>query len=135
MNRGYYRGNSLVNRWKLLEDLLERGIYFGGVPAEYAVQVVQFALDLAHRLQEELADVGGDRGVARRDAIGGQEKQEFSEDVIDGRGGAEILDGTEEIRGECLGIIVHLPLLLARVVGAEGGVGVAAWHTARASCW
>ena len=88
------------------------------------LELEDFILNPAQGLQKKLADVSGDCGVARRDAAGVEEDQEFSQDVIHGSSGAEVVDGAEEFESDGLGIVgfaelfVLLPLD-AGMVGAE----------------
>ena len=56
-----------------------------------------------------MADVGENGSVAGGNAIAGQQPKEPSEDLIDCRGGVEILDGTKKFGGGTF-IVVALRL-------------------------
>ena len=55
-----------------LEDLLECFVELGSVLRVRLADMVELAFNFGYGLQEELADVGADRGIARRDALGGE---------------------------------------------------------------
>ena len=81
-------GNGDNSLLQVLDCLPGNVIQCGGI-----LELEDFILNPAQGLQKKLADVSGDRGVARRDALGDDEAQKFSQDMINGRGGAELLDG------------------------------------------
>lgn len=88
-------------------------------------------------MQEELADVGQDRGLARGNAVGGGEEEKISGDLGEGDGGIEFLDGADELQSDGSGfsffLLLLVLLLLASVEGAEGWVSGTAALAATAS--
>jgi hypothetical protein len=96
-----------------MKDLPERFLHVGLLLAN-----VEFMFNVRERLQEQLADVGKDGGVARRNAVGGQKDEKFSQDVIHGSGSAEVVDRAEKIHSESEGTVVLLALFTG-MVGAE----------------
>jgi hypothetical protein len=85
-------------------------------------------------LEKELTSVGEDCALARGNAVGGQEDEKVSDDVVNGKGGVEARDGAEEVQGEGCGILA-IPLLFLGMVGAERGMVRGAKRAARASLW
>jgi len=61
------------------------------------LRVPVLVAELFERVQEEVAGVGDDGGAARGDRILREEANEAAKDVVDGRGGAHILDGADEL--------------------------------------
>src|SRR6267143_1913071 len=78
-------------------------------------------LNARKAMQKQLADVGENSGVAHGNQILGQQSKEFSQGMIDCRGGLEVLERAEEFGGESFGIHASsVKLLLALpVIEAE----------------
>jgi hypothetical protein len=71
------------------------------------VRAARFNDFVAHRaeaLQEQLADVGENGGIANGDAIFRGERKKFAEGAVDGLGGSEVVQGTEKFGGNFFGI-------------------------------
>src|SRR3989454_11384966 len=79
------------------------------------------ALNARKAMQKQLAYVGENSGVAHGNQILGQQGKEFSQGMIDRRGGLEVLERAEEFGGESFGIHASsVKLLLALpVIEAE----------------
>ncbi len=87
-------------------------------------------------MQKQLADVGQNGRVADGNPILGQQGEEFSQDMIDRRGGLEILERAEEFGGDPFGIHASSvkELLLALPVNkAERRIIIQARHAAAAA--
>jgi hypothetical protein len=92
---------------------------------------IGFVADIFLAVEEKLGEVSESFGAPSGDASGADEFEEFSDDVIDVGGSAELAgDGRELlsdiVEGEKL-------LLLASVENAEGGMGLVAQHAALAT--
>jgi hypothetical protein len=59
-------------------------------------------LDGGEAVEEELADVGEDSGVAAGDAVLREEGEEFAEDVVDVAGGLEFAGESGELGGDAV---------------------------------
>ena len=90
-----------------------------------------FTLDGGKGLEDELADVSENGGVARRNAVVGEEGEEFSQDVVEIVGGLELAGEGNELGADAVGF--EELLLLAGVEEAEGGVILPADHAAAAA--
>jgi hypothetical protein len=80
---------------------------------------------IAHRtkgLKEQLSDVGEDRRVANRDAVLPREGKEFTEGMVDGLRGAEVVQRTEEFHGRFFGVTKLA--ILKGMLGTEGLVAL-----------
>jgi len=84
-------------------------------------------------LQQELAEIGEDGGLAIVNAVVGEQGGEIAEDVIDGGGGAQIGDAVQEVVGMACGLSTQASLLRFEVSAAEGDMGVDAGHAAAAA--
>jgi hypothetical protein len=83
-------------------------------------------------VEQEVADVSEDGGVAGRDAVLGEGGEEFAENEVDVRGGQEVAgERSRELGAESLGF--EELLFLAGVEKAEGGVVLIAQHAALAA--
>jgi hypothetical protein len=69
------------------------------------------AADFGEKLQHELAEIGGDRGLARGNATVGQEHDEIGEELIHPRAGAEIANAV--LAGPPVSFCVGNPIALA----------------------
>ena len=88
-------------------------------------------LDGGKGLEDELADVSENGGVARRNAVVGEEGEEFSQDVVEVVGGLELARDGDEFGADAIGL--EELLLLAGVEEAEGGMILPADHAAAAA--
>jgi hypothetical protein len=70
-------------------------------------------------VEKQLADVGLSDGVAAVDTFAGDLLEEVAEIAIDGGGGGEIFDATEEFGGECFVRLRSFGVALSEMVGAE----------------
>lgn len=102
----------------------------GFLPGGEAVGLLDFELDAMAVVEEKLGDIGEGGGLATRDAVLGEEVEEFSEDVGEVAGGGEFARKGSEFGGDGDG--VEELALLAGVEGAEGRVGFVAQHGALA---
>ncbi|MGA2484348.1 MAG: hypothetical protein ABSF92_14675 [Candidatus Acidiferrales bacterium] len=100
-------------------------------PGVGALNAADFAFDGFQAVQEQLANVGEQGGVARGDASLGDEGEEFSEDVVEVVGGLELAGEGGEFGANAVGVLKLA--LLAGVVEAEGGVSLRAGHAALAA--
>jgi hypothetical protein len=92
---------------------------------------IGFVADIFLAVAEKLGEVSESFGATSGDASGADEFEEFSDDVVDIGGGAELAgDGRELlsdiVEGEKL-------MLLASVENAEGGMGLVTQHAALAT--
>ena len=88
------------------------------------------AMDSGEAIEEELRDIGKGQGVAAGDALVGELYNEIAEEEVNGVGIREVPDVVEEFVGGSFMLEATRLHLLANVVGAEGGVGIRAKHTA-----
>jgi hypothetical protein len=91
----------------------------------------EFLLDLGEGAEEELADVGECGGVAGRNAIVGEEGEEFSQDVVEVIGGLEVAGEGGELGADA--VQFEELLFLASVDKAERGMGIETEHAALAA--
>ena len=75
-------------------ELFGQGFLGELAPGGVALRVHDFVFDGARGLQEELADVGHERGVARRDAVLGDGGVELAEDGVYVGGGEKFAGGS-----------------------------------------
>jgi hypothetical protein len=94
-----------------------KGLFPGGE----ALGDGDLVLDGGEAVEEELADVGEDGGVAARDAILREESEESAEDVVDVAGGLEFAGEGGEFGGDAVGF--EELALFAGVDEAEVRVG------------
>ena len=104
-----------------------------GVPGLTALTRLNFVFDGLKGVEEKLANVSEDDGVAARDAIFGEEAEEFPEDVIDVAGGNEFAGPGDKFLGNLFGgkDLDHLGLAFREAPGvfhAEGFVAFPARH-------
>jgi hypothetical protein len=90
------------------------------LPAKIAGGDGLFVLDVLLAEEKKLGEIGEKFGVAPGDAIGGDELEEFANDVIDIGGGGEFTRERCELPADA--IQLEELLLLAGVDNAEGGV-------------
>lgn len=95
------------------------------------MSAVDFVFDGREGLEEKLADVGENGGVARRDAIVGHGGPEPAESVIDVGGRLEVAGEGREFRADAVGF--EELLLLAGMDEAVLGVMLPAEHAAEAA--
>jgi len=101
------------------------------LPGVGALDAADFAFDGVQAVQEQLANVGEQGGVARGDASLGDEREELAQDVVEVVGGLEVAgEGGEFDADE---IRVAELALFAGVVETKGGVGGGAGHAALAA--
>jgi len=103
----------------------------GGVPGAVAESVLNLSADLGEALEKKLADVGQGDGVAWRNAVLRDEREEFAEDVVDIAGGPEIAGKGDELASSLIGS--EELLFAAGVVDTEGAVLRPAGHAAGAA--
>jgi len=82
-------------------------------------------------VQEQLADVGEQGGVARVDASLGDEGEKFAQDVVEVVGGLEFAGEGGEFGADAVGVLKLA--LFAGVMEAEGGMSLRAGHAALAA--
>ena len=91
-----------------------------------------FVLDITEGVEQEVADVSEDGGVAGRNAVLGEGGEELAEDKVDVGGGQEVAgERSGELGTESLGY--EELLLLAGVEEAEGGMVLIAEHATLAA--
>lgn len=87
---------------------------------EFIVKVV-FVLDITEGVEQKVADVSEDGGVAGRDAVLGKGGEEFAEDEVDVGGGQEVAgERSGKLGAEALGF--KELLFLTGVEKAESGM-------------
>jgi len=91
---------------------------------------VEFVFDGGEGAEKEVAGVGHDGAATGRDLVGGEEFVEFAEDVVDVRGGMELLDAADQRFGEVAGVLFEAN---GGVAKAKAGLGVGDSHAAAAS--
>ena len=101
------------------------------LPGIGALNAEDFAFDGFEAVEEQLADVGEEGGVARGDAVLGDQSKEFTQDVVEVVGGLELAGEAGELGGDTVGVAELL--LSAGMVETEGGVGVRAREAAAAA--
>ncbi len=105
-----------------------RGLVFGKF-----LLVEEFAAAGGEAVEERLGDVGQDGGVAAGDEAAGGHAEEVSQELVDGCGGGEVLDGAEKLGGEGFSVLGLLRLL--GMVRTEGRVAFGAREAATAPRW
>jgi hypothetical protein len=98
------------------------------LPGVGALDAEDFAFDGFEAVEEQLADVGEEGGVARGDTVLGDQGEEFTQDVVEVVGGLELAGEGGEFGGNAVGVAELL--LSTGMVETEGGVGVRARHAA-----
>jgi hypothetical protein len=93
-------------------------------PSVVAVNFVHFVAHAGKAVEEQLAEISKDGGLACRDAVGGEEGEELAEGVVDVGGGLEFARDGGKLGGNALGI--EDKTFTAGMIEAEGGVGVPA---------
>jgi hypothetical protein len=83
------------------------------------VLALALAVEGGKAVEEQLADIGLGDGVAAVDAFASDLLEEIAKVAIDGGGGREILDATEELVGDGLVGLERLGVALSEVMGAE----------------
>jgi hypothetical protein len=81
------------------------------LPAGVALGGGDFILHGGKGVEKQLTDVDEKGGVAGRDAVAGHHGKEPAEGLIDGSGGGEIFDQSEELGGDSAGVGLRLELL------------------------
>jgi|SRR5208282_1794995 len=104
-----------------------------GQSARRGIVVPAFLICHADGLQQELAEIGEDRGLTEVYTTVGEHTAEVAEDVIDGGSGAQIGDAVHGVLGVAYGLFAQAALLGFEVRAAEGDVGVDARHAAAAA--
>ncbi len=98
---------------------------------EFIVKFV-FVFDITEGVEQGVADVSEDGGVAGRDTVLGESGEEFAEDEVDVGGGQEVSrERSGELGAEAIGF--EELLLLAGVEKTEGGMVLIAEHAAFAA--
>ena len=92
---------------------------------------IDFALDLGHGLEKELAEVAKGVGGTRGDLLVGEGVEDFAEDVINVEGGDVFAGERGEFSGQLFGF--EKLLLFASVEGAKRIVAGGAEHAAAAA--
>jgi hypothetical protein len=101
------------------------------LPGVGALDAADLAFDGFEAVQEQLADVGKQGGVARGDASLGDEGEKLAQDVVEVVGGLEFAGEGGEFGADEIGVADLT--LLAGVVETESGVGLRAGHAALAA--
>ncbi len=118
--RGVWGGNRLDGEGEgAANDLIPNG---------KAAGAGDFVFDAVEAVEEQLAEIGEDGGLAAGNAVGGEEGKKPAEGVVDVGVGHEFAGDGRELGGDALG--VEDEALAASVVEAEGGVAVPAGVTA-----
>jgi len=98
---------------------------------EFIVKFV-FVLDITEGVEQEVADVSEDGGVAGRDAVLRKSSEEFAEDEVDVGGGQEVAgERSRKLGAEALGY--EELLFLACVEKTKGGVVLITEHATLAA--
>ena len=91
-----------------------------------------FVLDITEGVEQEVAYVSEDGGVAGRDTVLREGGEEFAEDEVDVRGGQEVAaERSRELGAEAMGF--EELLFLVSMEKAECGVILVAQHAALAA--
>jgi len=101
------------------------------LPGLAVIDAGVLGLDPGQALEKQLAEVAQHGGVAHRKPIAGHEDERFAEDVIDGRGGLELVVRAEKLFGE-LADAQEL-LLLTPVMKTKRSATAPAGHLAAAA--
>ncbi len=101
------------------------------IPNGEATRLRDFLAHAVEAVEEQLAEIGEDGGLAAGDAIGGEKGKEPAKGMVDVGGGHEFAGDRSKLGGDTLG--VKDKALAAGVVEAEGGVAVPAGVAALAA--
>jgi hypothetical protein len=111
--------------------LIYEGVLNGGIPGPVAEDVLNLAADVGKTLEKKLRNVGERDGIAVRDAVLGDKREESAKDMVDIAGGLEFARKGDELAS---GLIRSEELLFAAgVENTKGAVLGPARHAAGAS--